>query len=226
MAFSHPDFVAVGGAGSPAAHAALAAAKLGRSAGLLANSAYQTEPAGVQVVTADTARIGSEHVPYTWLDTEVLLVAPEGDEVDSATLGRFSRSLIGLIARAFLQNGSLSLAGGVVPPGVGALFLAEDDLPSPSVNVPAPIALSVGQVAGVRLWWQGGWQVVGDARHADSPMLSAVAAIFLVRLTETRDALSAARFAAAAATLLPPSSEFSVESLPTREAIIAAETSA
>lgn len=214
----------VGGAGSPAAYAALAAAKLGRSTGLLANNAYQTDLADVQVVTADTARIGSEHVPYTWLDTEVLLVAPESDEVDSATLGRFSRSLIGLVARAFLQNGSLSLAGGVVPPGVGALFLTEDDLPSPSANVPAPIALSVGPGAGVRLRWQGGWQVVGPAQDADSRMLSALAAIFLVRLTETRDALSAAQFAATAATLLPPSPEFSVESLPAREAIIAAAT--
>ncbi len=224
MASSHPDFVVVGGAGSPAAYAALAAAKLGRSTGLLANNAYQADLADVHVVTADTGRIGSEHVPYTWLDTEVLLVAPESDEVDSATLGRFSRSLIGLVARAFLQNGSLSLAGGVVPPGVGALFLTEDDLPSPSVNVPAPIALSVGPDAGVRLRWQGDWQVVGAAQDADSRMLSALAAIFLVRLTETRDALSAAQFAAAAATLLPPSTEFSVESLPAREAIVAAET--
>ncbi len=224
MAFSHPDFVAVGGAGSPAAYAALAAANLGRSAGLLANNAHQTELAGVHVVTADTARIGSEHVPYTWLDTEVLLVAPEGDEVDSATFGRFSRSLIGLIARAFLQNGSLSLVGGVVPPGVGALFLTEDELPSPAAIVPAPIAFSVGSDAGVRLWWQGSWQVVGAARPSDSRILSAVAAIFLVRLTETRDALSAARFAAAAAALLPPPSAFSVETLPTREAIIAVET--
>ena len=225
MASGHPDFVAVGGAGSPAVYAALAAAKLGRSTGLLANNTNPTDLADVQIVAADTARISSEHVPYTWLDTEVLLVAPEGDEVDSATLGRFSRSLIGLVARAFLQNGSLSLMGGVVPPGVGALFLDEDDLPSPSAIVPAPIAFSVGSDAGVRLWWQGSWQVVGGARPSDSRILSAVAAIFLVRLTETRDALSAARFAAAATTLLPPPSEFSDESLPTRESIVAAETS-
>ena len=214
----------MGGAGSPAVYAALAAAKLGRSTGLLANNTNPPDLADVHVVTADTARISSGHVPYTWLDTEVLLVAPESDEVDSATLGRFSRSLIGLVAHAFLQNGSMSLTTGVVPPGVGVLFLDEDDLPSPSVNVPTPIALSVGPDAGVRLWWQGGWQVVGGTRQTDSRILSAVAAIFLVRLTETRDALSAAKFAAAAATLLPPSSEFSVESLPTREAIIAVET--
>ena len=224
MASGHPDFVALGGAGSPAAWAALAAAKLGRSTGLLANNTDPTDLADVQIVTADTARISSEHIPYTWLDTEVLLVAPEGDEVDSATLGRFNRSLIGLVARAFLQNGSLSLMGGVVPPGVGAIFLTEDDLPSPSAIVPAPIAFSVGPDAGVRLWWQGDWQVVGAARPADSRILSAVAAIFLVRLTETRDALSAAKFAAAAAALLPPPSGFSMESLPSREAIVAAET--
>ncbi len=223
MASSPPDFVAVGGVGSPALFAALAAAKLGRSAGLLTNSAFPADLAAVQVVTADTARIGSEHVPYTWLDTEVLLVAPEGDEVDSVTLGRFSRSLIGLIARPFLHSGSLSFVGGVAPPGVGTLFLNEDDLPSPSVTIPAPIALSVGPDAGVRLWWQGGWQVVGIALDADSRILSALAAIFLVRLTETRDALSAARFAAAAAALLPPPAEFSAESLPDREAIAAAE---
>ena len=179
--------------------------------------------AGVQVVTANTARIGSEHIPYTWLDTEVLLVAPEGDEVDSATLGRFSRSLIGLMARPFLQNGSLSLVGGVAPPGVGALFLEENDLPASSATVPAPIALAVGPDAGIRLWWQGSWRVVGSALDADSRILAAVAAIFLVRLTETRDALSAAKSAAAAATLLPPPAEFSAESLPDREAIAAAE---
>ena len=224
MTLNHPDFVAVGGVGSPAVFAASAAAKLGRSTGLVSNNVRPADMAGVQVVTADTTRIGSEHIPYTWLDTEILLVAPEGDEVDSATLGRFSRSLIGLMARAFLQNGSLSLVGGVVPPGVGALFLDEDDLPSQSANVPAPIALSVGPEAGVRLWWQGGWQAVGAARHVDSRILSAVAAIFLVRLTETRDAFSAAKFAAAAATLLPPPTEFSVDSLPDREAIIAIET--
>jgi len=221
---SHPDFVAVGGAGSPAVYAALAAAKLGRSTRLLANNANPVSVAGVQVVTADTARLSSEHVPYTWLDTEVLMVAPEGDEVDSATLGRFSRSLIGLVARAFLQNGSLSLVGGVAPPGVGALFFDEDDLPSLLTNVPAPIALSVGPKAGVRLWWQGNWQSVGSARHVDSRILSALAAIFLVRLTETRDAFSAAKFAAAAATLLPSPSEFSEESLPNRDAISAVET--
>lgn len=224
MDFSQPDFVAVGGAGSPAAHAALAAAKLGRSTGLLSNNACATELADVRLVVADTTRISSEHVPYMWLDTEILLAAPEDDEVDSATLGRFSRSLIGLIARAFLRNGSLSLVGGVVPPGVGALFLDEGDLPSLTANIPAPIALSVGSDAGVRLWWQEGWQVLGAARQADSRILAALAAIFLVRLTETRDALSAARFAAAAATLLPPPSAFSVESLPTREAIVALET--
>ena len=213
-----PDFVAIGGPQSPAAFAALTALRLGRSAGLLVGDALPAHEretlvsVGVEVAFGPP-QLRADHIPWSWLDAEIVLAAPAADEIDQSMLGRFSRSLVGVIG----QTGSRF-------PGVGALFLPEDEThDSPD---PAPIALSLGPEAGVRLWWQGAWRDIASdpraRREANPPVLAATAAAFLVRLTETRDAVKASGFAAATATLLPPTPRFSLEDIPTREAIAAA----
>ncbi len=219
MTTAAPDFVAIGGPKSPAAFGALTALRLGRSAGLLTGD---TLPAGERETLVSSgapvafgpAPLRAEHIPWAWLDAEIVLAAPMADEIDHTMLGRFSRSLVGVMGAA-----ALGLTG------VGAVFVAEQDVPAGPVA--APIALSLGPRNGARLWWQGGWQdVPADARtrrDADPPILAAAAAAFLTRLTETRDATAAARFAAAAAALLPPAPRFTLEDIPTREAIADAE---
>ena len=206
-----PDFVAVGGPRSPGPFAALTAVRLGRSAGLLTTDALPDQQretlvsAGVEIAFG-LERLRAEHVPWAWLDAEIVLAAPAADEIDPTLLGRFSRSLVGVIGQT-----------GVDFPGVGALFLREDVIAGDPV---APIALSVGTSTGVRLWWQDSWrEVASDRREAAPPVLAATATAFLIRLTETRDAVSAAHFAAAAAASLPPMPRFSLEDIPTREAI-------
>ena len=223
MALTHRDFIALGGTNSPALLGALAAARLGRSAGILTTHAPTVDMGVIQVAAAqDAARISAQHVPYAWLDTEILLAAPEADEIDPAMLGRFSRSLIGITAHSFLQNGTLSFTEGVIPAGSGALFVDESDLTEQDAPLPAPIALSIGPQSGIRLWLQGTWQAVGGAQDPDPRVLAVLGAIFLVRLTETRAPITAARFAAAAASLLPPPNHISRDTLPDREAITAA----
>ena len=144
MTGNTPDFVAIGGPTSPAAFAALTAVRLGRSAGVLvADSlpAYERETlvsVGVEVAFGPP-QLRAEHIPWSWLDAEIVLAAQSDDEVDSAMLGRFGRSLIGLIARG-------SEAAGHQPsplaPGAGALFFAEPD--AQADRIAAPIALSLG----------------------------------------------------------------------------------
>ena len=226
MTGNTPDFVAIGGPTSPATFAALTAVRLGRSAGVLVADtlpAYERETlvsVGVEVAFGPP-QLRAEHIPWSWLDAEIVLAAQSDDEVDSAMLGRFGRSLIGLIARG-------SEAAGHQPsplaPGAGALFFAEPD--AQTGRIAAPIALSLGLTAGLRLWWQGAWRDIASdpraRREANPPVLAATAAAFLVRLTETRDAVTASGFAAATAALLPPTPRFSLEDIPTREAIAAA----
>ena len=206
-----PDFVAVGGPDSHAPFAALTAVRLGRSAGLLTIDPLPQEQrttivsAGVEIAFGSD-RLRAEHVPWSWLDAEIVLAAPTADEIDAPLLGRFSRSLIGIVGES-----------GAGFPGIGAHFLTEGQAVS---DPDAPIALTVGPQNGARLWWQDGWRdIASEGIQAGPTLLAATASAFLIRLTETRDAVSAAHFAAGFAAALPPAPRFSLDDIPTREAI-------
>ena len=226
MTGATPDFVAIGGPVSPAAFAALTAVRLGRSTGfLVADSLAAHERETLVSVGTEVAfgppQLRAEHIPWSWLDAEIVLADQSDNEVDSAMLGRFGRSLLGIIASGFQATGQQPTS---LPPGVGALFLAESG--AQTGPIAAPIALSLGPTAGLRLWWQGVWRdIASDSRtrrEANPPVLAATAAAFLVRLTETRDPVTASGFAAATAALLPETPRFTLEDIPNREAITAA----
>ena len=234
-----PDLVVIGAAGpdASATYAAVAAQLMDRAVGLLTSLPPDSPlPDGIQTITIQpgaSARLSAEHVPWPWLDTEILLAAPMAGEVDPAMLGRFSRSLVGVIARGFLRG--LNPAGdpdalSILPPA-GVLFLAESELPEspdgPRLPIGAtPIALSAGPLHGIRLSWQGHWHIISDdngtRREWTSGAIGVLAAAFLVRLTETRDPALAARFAAAALTLLPTTTPLPFKEIPTRKEVDAA----
>ena len=241
-----PDLVVIGAAepNAAATYAAVAAGRLGRTTGLLTTpSSDSPVPDNLQAIsieTAPAARLSAEHVPWPWLDTEILLAAPSGGEVDPAMLGRFSRSLVGVVARGFLRglnhDGQAATSPrdnvdlSILPPA-GALFLAENELPEtpdgPRLSIGVtPIALSVGPLHGIRLWWQGRWRAVGEdnrtRREWPDGVIGALAASFLVRLTETRSPTVAADFAATTLALLPATGSSLLSDIPTRDAVDAA----
>ncbi len=244
-----PDLVVIGAAepNSAATYAAVAAQRLGRAAGLLTTPASDSPfPDDLQAIAIETAaapRLSAEHVPWPWLDTEILLAAPYGGEVDPAMLGRFSRSLVGVVAHGFLR--SLNPEGQAVTPPrdhadlsilprAGVIFLAENELPEtpdgPRLSIGAtPIALSAGPLHGIRLWWQGRWRVISedDSTRRDWPdgVIGVLAAAFLVRLTETRSPIVAAGFAATTLALLPATASSLLSNIPTRDAVDAAQPS-
>ena len=244
-----PDLVVLGAAepNAAATYAAVAAQRLGRAAGLLTTFASGApgpdELHAISIETAAAPRLSAEHVPWPWLDTEILLAAPFGGEVDPAMLGRFSRSLVGVVAHGFLRrlnpDGDASTPTrhhadlSILPPA-GALFLAENELPEtqdgPRLPIGVtPIALSVGPLHGIRLWWQGRWRIISedDSARREWPdgVIGALAAAFLVRLTETRSPILAAAFAATTIALLPTNASSLLGAIPTREAVDAAAQS-
>ncbi len=219
--------------------AAVAAARLGRATGLLAASkppaAFAELLTSMRVtVVAGPATLRAEHIPWTWLDAEIVLAAPAAHEIDSLMLGKFSRSLVGVITQR--GSGHEGASPDTPPPstlfpGIGALICAEHDLQAgkdvnPLDAPEAPIIVTLSPTLRVRLRWQDTWREIAPGSHVrraeDPAILATTAAAFLIRLTETRDAVSAARFAAAAASLLPDTQPLSTDDFPTREAIIAA----
>ena len=219
MTGNTPDFVAIGGPTSPATFAALTAVRLGRSAGVLvADSlpAYERETlvsVGVEVAFGPP-QLRAEHIPWSWLDAEIVLAAPAADEIDQCDVGQVQP----------LTCGGDWSDGLPVPRCRSPLLARGRDTRQPGSRRPSPCRSAL--TAGVRLWWQGAWRNIAPdprvRREAIPPVLAATAAAFLVRLTETRDAVKASGFAAATATLLPPTPRFSLEDIPTREAIAAA----
>ena len=188
-----------------------------------------------QYVTAQASPLDVEQVPWPWLDTQVLLAAPVLGEVDATMLGRFQKSLVGVEAQGWLRrwDGSTEtplaqrgLATLAVLPAVGVLFLSEEDFAEGLDRLTeelgqTPIALVTQASRGAQLWWQERWQAVPAypvAREIDSTGAGDVfAAAYLVRLSETRDPLTAARFANAMASLSVEG--VGMESVPQRRAV-------
>ncbi len=223
MTGSPPDFVAIGGPTTATALATLTAVRLGRSPGLLAADSlppHEREalvPAGVELAFGPSL-LRAEHIPWSWLDAEIVLAIRFATEIDSALVGRFGRSLIGIMAGGF---DAPDHPAGFPASGAGVLFFTEEAAETASLD--APIALSLGPANGLRLWWQEGWRTVAatpETRREPSPLiLAATSTAFLVRLTETRNAITASQFAAAMAALLPETPRLSLEDIPTREMI-------
>lgn len=249
--------------GGSAAYAALTAHNLGRHVGIVTSCASdipldslppeieiantpaqdtttfvnEIPPSGLgrtQYVTSKAARLDVEHVPWAWLDTQILLAAPVLDEVDPTMLGRFRKSLVGVAVQGWLRrwdnNPDVPLtrhalsALAVLPP-VGVLFLSREDF---SENIEAfpqelgetPIGIVTEASEGARLWWQERWHTIQPypAREVDPTGAGDVfAAAYLVRLSETRDPLEAARFASATASLSVEGEGLSA--IPSRQAV-------
>ena len=198
----------------------------------------QSPPSGgrIQYVSSKAGGLDVEHVPHSWLDTQILLAAPVLGEVDPTMLGRFRRSLIGAAGQGWLRQWSGSpdsplgredLTTLAALPPIGALFLSDEDFEgglselTPVVEGITPIAIVTHGAAGADLHWNGEWRPVAPfpAREMDPTGAGDVfAAAFLVRLSETRDPIIAARFASAAASLSVEASG-PVDSAPSREAV-------
>ena len=251
--------------GGSVAYAAVAAARLGRKAAVVTScedqlhlEAYlppevgvartdapvtttfrnQSAPSGrrTQFVSARAQMLDVEHIPYGWLDPQILLAAPVINEVDPTMLGRFRRSLIGAAGQGWLRrwSGAPDMPVGrddvtalaALPP-VGALLLSDEDFDGgldallPFLESAAPITIVTHGEAGADLHWAGDWHPVAPfpARETDPTGAGDVfAGAFLVRLSETRDPMAAARFASAAASLSVEASG-PLQSAPTREAV-------
>ncbi|MYD36177.1 MAG: hypothetical protein F4X20_04005 [Dehalococcoidia bacterium] len=227
MTGSPPDFVAVGGPTAATAFATLTAARLGRSTGLLVADSLPAQerealvPAGIELAFGSSL-LRSEHIPWSWLDAEIVLASRFATDIDSALLGRFGRSLIGIMAGG---SDTANQQPGFFTSGAGALFFAESEAESASIG--APIALSLGTENGLRLWWQERWLTIAstpETRREPGPLiLAATATAFLVRLTETRNAVTASHFAAGMTALLPEAPRLSLEDIPNRDAIVAVQ---
>jgi len=172
-----------------------------------------------QFVSGKAERLDVEHVPFHWLDTQILLAAPVLDEVDPTMLGRFRRSLVGVVGQGWfrrwsgaadtpLGRGDLSVIEAIPP--VGAFLISDEDFEGGLSDLAevlegvTPIAVVTHGAAGADLFWNGEWLPVPAFRAKEADPTGAgdvFAAAFLVRLSETRDPVAAARFASAAASL-------------------------
>ncbi|HEV8141426.1 MAG TPA: PfkB family carbohydrate kinase [Methylomirabilota bacterium] len=148
---SAPEFVAVGHVtldrfgdvvrvGGAALYAAIAAHRLGLSAGILTSHAddfpLETLPPQIEIVTVDAAQtttfehrrdgerralrvvaaarpLGADHVPADWGDAPVVLLAPVLNEVDPLVAKAFGDASLGAAAQGWLRG--LGPEGIVVP---------------------------------------------------------------------------------------------------------------
>ncbi len=250
--------------GGSVSYAAVTASRLGRNVGIVTSceddlplGAYLPSEVGVartsapvtttfrnqqtgsgrtQYVSAKAERLDVEHIPYEWLDTQILLAAPVINEVDPTMLGRFRRSLIGAAGQGWLRRwsgapdtpiGRDDITALATLPPVGALLLSDEDFDGgldaldPILGSTAPITVVTHGGAGADLHWAGDWHPIEPFRAHETDPTGAgdvFAAAFLVRLSETRDPMVAARFASAAASLSVEASG-PLGSAPTREAV-------
>jgi 1D-myo-inositol 3-kinase len=175
--------------------------------------------------------IGPGHLPGAWLDAPIVLLAPVLGDVDP-DMGRLfpESSLVGLGAQGWLRR----LESGRVFPGrvdpedewlVGdVVFASVEDLEDPDEaaawQARVPIVVLTRGAGGCTVWSGSGRHDIPafGAREVDATGAGDVfAAAFLVRLRETGDALDAARFASAAASLLVQG--VGIDSVPMREQV-------
>jgi len=172
------------------------------------------------------APLTAGHLPDDWRSARIVLLGPVAGEIDASLAAAFSpETLVAAGAQGWLREIGPDAAVRPVPPDawdarpilehLDALFLSDEDLPidAPGAH-PAVLdewaalvdvlAFTRGY-AGADVHWSNEWRRI-DAVPANPTDLTGAgdifAAAFLIRYAETRDAWTAARFAAAAASLV------------------------
>jgi sugar/nucleoside kinase (ribokinase family) len=174
------------------------------------------EGARSQRVLSTAPALTLDDVPTAWRETPLILLTPVFHDVDPTLPSQLSRPgvLVGLTAQGWLRrlDGDRVVAGAVeaLPSWLcgDAVFLSEEDVLDPDAveawrsHVPA-VVLTRGR-AGCTLWDAAGRHdlaPVPACEHDPTGAGDVFATAYLVRFSETGDALTAARFAAAAAAL-------------------------
>ncbi len=177
-------------------------------------------PAGrVQYLRAAGEPVPEAAVPEAWRAARVALLGPVYHEVDVATAARFT-GLRGLCAQGYLRRADADGRIRPLPPdawptadirGIDVLVVSEEDLGGRANGVLAAWAAQVPVLAvtlgrrGARVRAQGVWQHIPacPAREVDPTGAGdAFAAALLIALDEGAEPWQAARFAAAAASLV------------------------
>ncbi len=189
-----------------------------------ASSAHTTtfeniyQPSGrVQTVHQVAEPIQVTDIPWEWLDAPVVLLGPVAGEIAPSFATRFRRSLVAVTAQGWLRRwdgrGRVRPTGPreafVNLPPLGAMFLSREDwtgaweeLEEACASIPI-LAVTLPE-QGVRLRWGDAWHDIPAVPVSTVDPTGAgdvFAAAFLVRFFETRDPLTAARFAVCAAAL-------------------------
>jgi hypothetical protein len=175
-----------------------------------------------QQVLARAPVIGPPDVPDHLREAEMVLLGPVAGDVDPALAALFPRSLLGACLQGWLRQVDERGLVRPLPPDrwgadavldrADALFLSDEDLdPAESPSVLERWAERVSIVAftrgerGAEVCHRGEWRHIDafPARAVDPTGAGDVFAVaFLVRFYESADAWAAARFAAAAASLV------------------------
>ncbi len=191
-----------------------------------------------QRVPQRAAGLTPDHLPDEWRGARIVLLGPVAGEVDPALAAAFSaETIIGAGAQGWLREIGADETVRPVPydrwdaapllQHVRALFLSDEDLPAAD----APAALTEWSAlvdvlaftrgyAGADVYSEGNWRRI-DAFAAQPTDLTGAgdvfAAAFLIRYADTNDAWEAARWGAAAASLVIEGP--GVDAVPTLEAI-------
>jgi sugar/nucleoside kinase (ribokinase family) len=185
----------------------------------------------IQHVRQRAEIIGPAAVPELMRVARLVLLGPVIDEVDPAVASVFPQALIAVTAQGWLrglgddglvEEGQLANFDVAAIAGrAAAVFLSEEDLagqPIPDSWLEAfPILIVTCGQAGLRLydrrlWWR--LAAFPAAERDPTGAGDALAAAFLVRYGETGDVAAAARFAAAAASIVVEGR--GLESVPSR----------
>jgi sugar/nucleoside kinase (ribokinase family) len=179
------------------------------------------------------APIAYGDVPSTWRAAPIVHLAPIADEVDPGLARWFSSSWIGATAQGWLRQ--VAADGTIIPAAVdfgrlptsavAALVVSRDDLADPTDlarltdRVACVVVTRGAEGCTVHLSGEGFDVPAFPASEVDPTGAGDVfAAAFFVYMSETRDALASARFAACAAAL--SIEQVGAAGIPTREEIL------
>jgi 1D-myo-inositol 3-kinase len=176
---------------------------------------YDADGSRRQLLTARADEVDMEALPAAWRDPDALLLSPVAGELAGNVAGGFQAGCVGAIAQGYVRE--ISSDGRVAPRrwerperdllGVHVLVLSERDLPE--ADQQACGLLEVVPMVALTRGWRGltlftrelTHEVPGLPRPEVDPTGAGdvFAAAFLIRYHETQDPLTAAAFAACAA---------------------------
>ncbi|MEX1194302.1 MAG: PfkB family carbohydrate kinase [Dehalococcoidia bacterium] len=191
-----------------------------------------------QSIPQRAAPLTAADLPAEWRDARIVLLGPVIAEVDASLAAAFSpETLVGAGAQGWLRETTADGAVRPIPYGrwdarpllehTRALFLSDEDLPFDD----APVALAewgalvevlafTRGYGGADVCHRGEWRRIDPFPANPTDLTGAgdtFAAAFLIRYAETGDPWDAARYAAAAASLVIEGA--GVEGVPTREMV-------